>query len=68
MLSRRQVLPSWKVSLSGSISFKFSTNEKNGLLLYNGAGGSLPAAEGGIGNAHAHGHGGSNKDNGKVRE
>ena len=34
-----QVLPSWKVNLSGSLSLKFRTNEKNGLLLYNGGGG-----------------------------
>ena len=32
------MLPSWKVNLSGSISLKFRTNEKNGLLLYNGGG------------------------------
>jgi len=30
-----QVLPSWKVSLSGSVSLRFRTNEKNGLLLFN---------------------------------
>ena len=34
-----QILPSWKVNLSGSIALKFRTNERNGLLLYNGGGG-----------------------------
>ena len=35
-----KVLPTWKVGQSGSLSFRFATNERNGLLFYNGAGGS----------------------------
>ena len=30
-----QVLPSWKTTISGSISLKFRTNEAHGLLLFN---------------------------------
>lgn len=33
---RPQVLPSWNAKKSGTISFKFRTNEANGLILYNG--------------------------------
>ena len=32
-----QVLPSWNSTHGGSITFKFRTNEPDGLLLYNGA-------------------------------
>ncbi len=31
-----QALPSWNSSEGGSLSFKFRTNEKNGLVIYNG--------------------------------
>lgn len=33
-----QVLPSWKTTISGSISLKFRTNELHGLLLFNAGG------------------------------
>ena len=33
-----QVLPSWKTTISGSISLKFRTNEPHGLLLFNAGG------------------------------
>lgn len=31
-----QVLPPWNAKKSGNISFKFRTNEANGLILFNG--------------------------------
>ena len=64
-----KVLPTWKVGQSGSLSFRFATNERNGLLFYNGAGGSMasgPMGGGGGGNFGGSMGGGSRKDNGKV--
>ena len=64
-----KVLPTWKVGQSGSLSFRFATNERNGLLFYNGAGGSMasgPMGGGGHGNFGGAMGGGSRKDNGKV--
>ena len=54
----------WKVGQSGSLSFRFATNERNGLLFYNGAGGSMAGGHGG--NFGGSMGGGSRKDNGKV--
>ena len=64
-----KVLPTWKVGQSGSLSFRFATNERNGLLFYNGAGGSMASGPmgGGHGNFGGSMGGGSRKDNGKVR-
>ena len=64
-----KVLPTWKVGQSGSLSFRFATNERNGLLFYNGAGGSMasgPMGGGGGGSFGGAMGGGSMKDNGKV--
>ena len=69
LLPPMKVLPTWKVGQSGSLSFRFATNERNGLLFYNGAGGSMasgPMGGGGHGNFGGAMGGGSRKDNGKV--
>ena len=61
------MLPTWKVGQSGSLSFRFATNERNGLLFYNGAGGSMASGTmGGGGNFGGSMGSGSRKDNGKV--
>ena len=39
-----QVLPSWELTMAGSVSFKLRTTETDGLVMYNpGAGGTVSA-------------------------
>ena len=63
-----QSLKTWKVGQSGSLSFEFATSERNGLLFYNGAGGSTASGPmgGGGGVGGSVGGLGPRKDNGKV--